>query len=73
VLNPKRSPFPSGGLIALQLPVDSLNHDLERHSGLGPATHALERRTHDADEMAIVPAAEIRLNLATIRARISHD
>ena len=60
---PAARPLP---VIALEVPIDALAGDLERHSQLGPAGHELEGRTDDPDQMAVVFSTEIRLYLAAI-------
>jgi hypothetical protein len=58
-------------VVALEDPIDPFERDAQRDALLRPARHELECRTYNPDEMTIVLATEVCLNLAAVAAWIN--
>src|SRR5207247_6468326 len=52
-------------VVALEVPIDPFERDLERHTLRRPAGDQIERRTRDANQMPVVLPAEIGFNFPT--------
>ena len=50
-------------VVALEVAIDAAARHLQRHAARRPAAHLLERRPDDANQVTVVLAAEIRLDL----------
>src|SRR5205085_10441636 len=61
-----RPPPRALAVVTLEVPIDAGAGDLERHALLGPARHDLERRPDHANQMAVVLAAQIGLDLTAV-------
>src|SRR5690606_29913745 len=66
VLDPDRPTAGALRVVALHAAVDAAVRHLERHTALGPAAHALECRSDDADEMAVVLAGQVGFERAAV-------
>jgi hypothetical protein len=62
-------PFP---VVALEVAIDASLRDAKRDTLPRPADHLLERRTNDADEVAIVLAAQVGFDFAAVGLDIDH-
>ena len=67
-LHAHRPPARSLAVVALEVPVDAGPGHLQRDALVGPAHHPLERRPDDADQVTVVLAAQVRLDLAAVGA-----
>ena len=50
------------GVVPIERAVDTVEGDLERNALLGPAPHQLEGRAHDANQVPVVLARQVRLD-----------
>jgi hypothetical protein len=57
-------------VVALEGAIDARERHLERYSLLGPASHEVEGRTGDANQVPIVLAAQMRLHGAAVAVEI---
>src|SRR5262245_27075002 len=65
-LDAHRPPPRAFGVVTLEIPVDAAHRELQRNPARRPAADLFECRADDSNEMAIVFAAQIRLQLPTI-------
>jgi len=61
-LDAHRTPACALGVVPIERAVDAVDGDLERNALLGPATHQLEGRAHDANQVSVVLARQVRLD-----------
>ena len=67
-----RTPSRSLSIVALEVAIDPLARNFERHALRRPAGHEIERRSGDADQMPVVLPAEVNLDgLTELRDRRS--
>src|SRR5262245_52593479 len=57
-------------IVAFEVAIDPGEHDFQRDTGFGPPAHAVEGGTDDANEMSVVLAGEIRLDVAAVFVRV---
>ena len=61
-----RPPPRTLAVIALEISIDAAERDLQRDSLHRPTRHTVEGRSHDANQMTIVLAAQVRLDLPAV-------
>src|SRR5262245_13168090 len=59
-------------VVAIEVPIDTALGNSQRNTSDGPAADLLERRSDDANEMAVIFAAQVRLDLPAIVFYASH-
>ena len=59
------------GVVALEVAIDAATRHLERHAARRPAADLLERGPDDANQVAVVLAAEIRLDLPAVLRQVA--
>ena len=69
VLDAQRTAPCALGVVAFERTVDAVAGDLERNALLRPATHELEGRPHDANQVPVVLARQVRLDGAAVLVR----
>src|SRR5512145_1733532 len=65
-LDAHRAPTRPLRVVPIEIAIDAPHRDGQRHALRRPATHLFERRPDDANEVTVVLAAEIGLDLATV-------
>ncbi len=68
-LDPHRPATRTLRVVALEVAIDPVAGDLERHSPRGPSEHLLEGGTDDPNQVAVVLAAQIRFDGAAVLGR----
>ena len=71
-LDADRTPRATSRLQTLAIPIDPAIGHGQRHTAVGPPAHLLERRPHDAHEMAAVLATEIGFEIAAVFREVWH-
>src|SRR5688572_5005325 len=69
-LDPHRTASRSLRLVPLAAAIDAAERNLERDPAFSPRAHLFESRPDDPDQMALVLAAEVGLDLAAVRGRV---
>lgn len=54
------------GVVALEIAVDAMPHDLGRNASRGPSRHQLEGRSDNAYQVAVILPAEICFDVAAV-------
>ena len=61
-----RPPARAFAIVALKVAIDAAERDLERNALRRPSGHEIERRPHDANQMAVIFSTEVGLDLAAV-------
>ena len=65
-VDPHRPAARTLAVVALEIPIDARERDLERHALRRPARDEVERRPDDADQVPVVLLAEVGFDLAAV-------